>query len=481
MKRFDGVNNNAGMFQDRNPAQAKLGSILDASWLNMVQSEVVNVIEGAGIVLDGNKTTQLSEAITKIIQDYSIAQKLPNPVLWAPLSGNLNLISGFNTALDTITVGGTDYSVAARMLSFSRSTTATYVNRVGEYVDAKINEPRFEKEGLLIEGRSTNLTFPSDCLDMLLTTARSTVTKITKAGIFGATEVILVSSDDQVGAKYAYPKQTTGFVEGDEVAVSAVIRILHPQIKKFRIGSNDFNTAATTYNVEPDSSIIRVSHASVVKAGSTSVRTYLWPRTDLDGDIVSQNEPLFEILHYQIEKNTKATSIIRTTTTAVTREPDILTVKQKNNINFGKELTVAFRFNLLGGPVNNPGGGSNIRRGLISLYPYTDAYMTIMMASNKFSMSHGSSTFSGDVTAAKSGVLAARTKDGINSCWLSGVKGNVENPISVPAGTNDYSADILIGYGAGATVAGARPIDGHISDLRIWDVGLTDIQMAGMV
>ena len=64
---------------------------------------------------------------------------------------------------------------------------------------------------------------------------------------------------------------------------------------------------------------------------------------------------------------------------------------------------------------------------------------------------------------------------------MSGVKGGVENPISVPAGTNDYSADILIGYGAGATVAGARPIDGHISDLRIWDVGLTDIQMAGMV
>ncbi|MEL2774946.1 phage tail protein, partial [Escherichia coli] len=41
-------------------------------------------------------------------------------------------------------------------VNFSRASTATYINKSGELKTAEINEPRFEKEGLLIEGQRTN-------------------------------------------------------------------------------------------------------------------------------------------------------------------------------------------------------------------------------------------------------------------------------------------------------------------------------------
>jgi hypothetical protein len=46
--------------------------------------------------------------------------------------------------------------VVARMVNFSRSTTATYIGKDGKLKAAAANEPRFEKGGLLLEPLSTN-------------------------------------------------------------------------------------------------------------------------------------------------------------------------------------------------------------------------------------------------------------------------------------------------------------------------------------
>lgn len=45
----------------------------------------------------------------------------------------------------------------ATQISFSRNSTATYIGKDGQLKTAAANEPRFEKEGLLVEGKSTNL------------------------------------------------------------------------------------------------------------------------------------------------------------------------------------------------------------------------------------------------------------------------------------------------------------------------------------
>ncbi|WP_368207607.1 hypothetical protein [Aeromonas sp. s12] len=76
---------------------------------------------------------------------------LPMPDVWAPLSDSLRMITGYGR---DVLVGS---DVVARMVNFSRNSTATYIGKDGLLKTAAVNEPRFEKEGLLLEGQSTNL------------------------------------------------------------------------------------------------------------------------------------------------------------------------------------------------------------------------------------------------------------------------------------------------------------------------------------
>ncbi|HHQ4617436.1 TPA: phage head spike fiber domain-containing protein [Aeromonas veronii] len=84
------------------------------------------------------------------------AAALPMPDVWAPLSDSLRLITGYGR---DVLVGS---DVVARMVNFSSNSTATYIGKDGQLKTAAANEPRFEKEGLLIEGQSTNLFLNSE-------------------------------------------------------------------------------------------------------------------------------------------------------------------------------------------------------------------------------------------------------------------------------------------------------------------------------
>jgi len=80
----------------------------------------------------------------------------PFPDVWAPLNDDLRLLAGIAPA-DTITVAGTSYPLPTKSMAFTRSTTGTYIDKSGVLQTAAINEPRFEREGLLLEGASSNL------------------------------------------------------------------------------------------------------------------------------------------------------------------------------------------------------------------------------------------------------------------------------------------------------------------------------------
>jgi len=71
---------------------------------------------------------------------------LNTPILHLPLQNNLNPVTGVGT------------------VAFNRSSNATYIDRMGLVSYANIDEPRFEKNGLLIEGASTNLVRYSELL-----------------------------------------------------------------------------------------------------------------------------------------------------------------------------------------------------------------------------------------------------------------------------------------------------------------------------
>lgn len=80
-----------------------------------------------------------------------IDSAVPFPDVWIPFNDSLRMFAGYGREVKV----GDD--VVARMVNYERSTTATYIDKSGVLRTAAINEPRFEKQGLLIEGQSTNL------------------------------------------------------------------------------------------------------------------------------------------------------------------------------------------------------------------------------------------------------------------------------------------------------------------------------------
>lgn len=83
-------------------------------------------------------------------------EEAPFPDVWLPLNDDLRLLAG-SAPYDRLTISGQVLELPTKSAGVTRSTTATYIDKSGVLQTADINEPRFEREGLLIEGASSNL------------------------------------------------------------------------------------------------------------------------------------------------------------------------------------------------------------------------------------------------------------------------------------------------------------------------------------
>ncbi|MCZ7840649.1 hypothetical protein LRB91_17765, partial [Leclercia adecarboxylata] len=79
----------------------------------------------------------------------------PYPDVWVPFNDSMKM-EGI-APYDTLTISGKMVELPSKSATFTRSTVATYIEKSGIMRNADINEPRFEKEGLLIEPQITNL------------------------------------------------------------------------------------------------------------------------------------------------------------------------------------------------------------------------------------------------------------------------------------------------------------------------------------
>ncbi|MDV5275750.1 phage head spike fiber domain-containing protein [Leclercia adecarboxylata] len=80
----------------------------------------------------------------------------PFPDVWLPMNDDMRLLAGV-APYDRLTISGQILELPTKSGTFTRSTTGTYFDKSGSMKLADINEPRFEKEGLLIEPQITNL------------------------------------------------------------------------------------------------------------------------------------------------------------------------------------------------------------------------------------------------------------------------------------------------------------------------------------
>ncbi|QFH65089.1 hypothetical protein FR773_10250 [Leclercia adecarboxylata] len=83
-------------------------------------------------------------------------EEAPFPDVWLPLNDDMRLLAG-SAPYDRLTISGQVLELPTKSATFTRSTTGTYFDKSGAMKLADINEPRFEREGLLIEGASSNL------------------------------------------------------------------------------------------------------------------------------------------------------------------------------------------------------------------------------------------------------------------------------------------------------------------------------------
>ncbi|WP_263079478.1 LamG domain-containing protein [Endozoicomonas sp. Mp262] len=120
------------------------------------------VVTGGTATLDpeGGKIP-LADAEGKIHHGWLPDQSIPFPDFWLPLNDSLQILAGEgkHDQIDVSTAqdGSKMIDLPTKSAEFSRATTATYIDKSGVLRTAGTNEPRFEKDGILIEGGSTNL------------------------------------------------------------------------------------------------------------------------------------------------------------------------------------------------------------------------------------------------------------------------------------------------------------------------------------
>ncbi len=431
----------------------------------------------------------------------------PLPDVWIPFNDSLDMITGYSPGYKKVKIGDNVVQVASdKQINFSRASTATYINKSGELKTAEINEPRFECDGLLIEGQRTNFfqnsTDPSKW-------NKSTSLDVTETGTdsFGFNYGRFVVQDSIVGTSKAHTiiglYSSTGGVDtsGDEkhVTISCrvksevdniAVRILFEHYDgEVRTSIGAANLNLTTRIISKTGQTSRVTARSVkddatgwiffeatLKADTTenTVGGFVQYSPDT-GQMVASGDYL-DVTTPQIEAGTGASSFIVTGTAPVTRASDMVTVPIKNNLynlpftvlcevhknwyktpNAAPRVFDTYRHQADAGIVM--GFGSS---GGYDGFPYCDI--------------GGSDRRINENAGLKKMLIGMRVKSERSTCVVS--NGKLSSETKTKWEYIRSTATIRIG---GQTTAGLRHLFGHVRNFRLWHKELTDAQLGEVV
>ena len=426
----------------------------------------------------------------------------PFPDVWIPFNDSLDMLAGFAPGYKQITVGDDVIKMPSdKVVDFKRASGATYINKSGVFTVAEIDEPRFEKYGLLIEGQRTNLlinsTNPSKwnkSSNMILNTS----------GVddFGFQYAKFTLKPEMVGQTSAISIVTVsgskGYdVTGDEkyVTISCRVQSGTPNLRcRLRFEEYDGSTykfLGDAYLNMTDLSIDKTGGAaSRITARAVKNEASKWiffeatikalDTENMIGAMVQYAPPkgggtgaddYIYIATPQVEGGACASSFIITEATPVTRASDLVTIPIKNNLynapvsclvevnkNWDVAPNLAPRiFDISGfktaddalvfGFRSNTGNGRPyVQFGSIVSFPSVDSGRKLLAGFVR--------NVEGNFKVVSNCVFSTPTK----SSWLS-VNG---------------AHTIRIGYNL---ANGERSLFGHVRNLRIWHKELTDRQM----
>ncbi|EII2314274.1 phage tail protein [Escherichia coli] len=467
-----------------------------------------NAATTATSAADSAKTyrDEAHEYANQTAQPYAYVLQ-PLPDVWMPFNDSLDMITGYSPGYKKVKIGDNVVQVASdKQVNFSRASTATYINKSGELKTAEINEPRFECDGLLIEGQRTNFfqnsTDPSKW-------NKSTSLDVTETGAdsFGFNYGRFVVQDSIVGTSKAHTiiglYSSAGGVDtsGDEkhVTISCrvksevdniAVRILFEHYDgEVRTSIGAANLNLTTRIISKTGQTSRVTARSVkddatgwiffeatLKADTTenTVGGFVQYSPDT-GQMVTSGDYL-DVTTPQIEAGTGASSFIVTGTAPATRASDMVTVPIKNNLynlpftvlcevhkNWYKTPNAAPRvFNISGYQT-----GAGIVMGFGSSGGYDGfPYCNISGSDRRINENAGLEKM----------VMGMRVKADQLTCAIS--NGRISSEIKTTWTYIQSSATIRIG---GQTTTGQRHLFGHIRNFRVWHKALTDAQLSEIV
>ena len=366
---------------------------------------------------------------------------LPLPDVWAPLSDSLRMITGYGREVKV----GDD--VVARMVNFSRASTATYIGKDGKLKTATANEPRFEKEGLLIEGQSTNTLQNS--------TAPNTTYQVTKTEDVTAPDGVSVAStftNTQVANYIRFgvivPGANTATITGS-IWIKAV-----SGSGQLTAGVDDRGTVTIT----PTSEWVRYSFTRRGEAASANIIDIRF--------VAGHNGLKIAVWGAQREVGPIATSLIPTNGPAVTRAGDVCSLPASGNWPNG-DFVIAANLSYTKGLAENPilfvSGKDTPTAGFIN----TLLRDTNVPPDNRLAWYGAPSSFLTTSGALSTAVFRNRSgmRDIVYDGEILSMGEGVQNT-AVPA------VRIYLG-----NYSPTQFLNGHIRNLRIWHRTLTDEQI----
>ena len=456
-----------------------------------------------------NAKTDADRAKTEADRAEAAANNAPEiqplPDVWIPFNDSLDMITGFSPSYKKIVIGDDEITWPGdKIVKFKRASTATYINKSGEFTVAAIDEPRFEKDGLLVEGQRTNYILNS--LTVSKWGASSWLT-ISSSGVdnFGFTYGRFDVQSSNIGSttsgniavapsprafdvtgdeKYCtiscrckcesdidircrlrfenYDGSTTSFI-GDAYMNMQTLAITTTGGAKDRITSRAIKDDATGW-IFFEATIKALDTENMI-GGQVQIAPSQRVGSFADGDHIIVATP-------QFEGGVTASSFIISDTVAATRASDMVTVPIKNNIysipftilcevhkNWYKTPNAAPRVFDTGG--HQTGAAMILGFGSSTDYdgfPYCDI--------------GGSNRRVNENASLEKMVMGMRVKADQLTCAIS--NGRISSEKKTTWTYIQSSATIRIG---GQTTTGQRHLFGHVRNFRVWHKALTDREL----
>ncbi|MEC9975286.1 prophage tail fiber N-terminal domain-containing protein [Escherichia marmotae] len=436
------------------------------------------------------KAADRAEAAAEVTAEPYANIVPPLPDVWIPFNDTLDMITGFSPSYKKIVIGDDEITMPGdKIVKFKRASTATYINKSGQLKLAEVDEPRFERDGLLIEGQRTNYLRNSNKPDSW--TVHSALNKTFGTDKQGFNYATVTPTESIVGTTGGYTVH--GVVAADRFPLASgecftfSCRVKGAKARcRLRVsviigGTDTFS--ADSY-LDLDTRIATVSgNTSLItaKAEQQGEWTYYEATYTANTDIDTvncafymtnkiSNEPFYDdstltMTTPQIELGNTASSFI-VTTMPTTRASDVVTIPSQNNLST-RPFTVLCEVS------RNWSTPPNVAPRIFDVggHSIDDNYLSLGFVST------------GKISANVGMVQPQIASDGER--FIVGVR--AKSDLSVNAICNgNYTTNLngkIFGVTAtsyrfgGQTAAGTRHLFGHIRNFRVWFKELNDRQI----